>query len=351
VDLFASIGRPVASGLKAGANIQPESPSCVFSGTPVLLFGDAGDKGENQIELGWNGGRLNLPVKFGECDIADTLWLLQGSRLITDWESRYPSAEALAPLEKRKQSRVAARLLALSQTYGLASREMSLIAVVTRPGDRPGELPGTHVVPVGMAQDTAFDSYFANCTFTSAFSAVSPAAAPFPASASMTEAALFRADLSTLAAPFSEAAAAPPARRRWSLFSKGESADRRDAVPPVKTAEDILLDLASGMEPDGGMPGNNRESRVSATIVALLAFLSQGHTPARGAFRSHVARLESFLQSLTGLSSHLQQVVSAVIQLARKGTAPVGDWITLARTPGNHLNEVERRLNALGWLL
>jgi hypothetical protein len=28
---------------------------------------------------------------------------------------------------------VAARLLALSQTYGLASREMSLIAVVTRP--------------------------------------------------------------------------------------------------------------------------------------------------------------------------------------------------------------------------
>ena len=351
MDLFASIGRPVASGLKAGANIQPESPSCVFSGTPVLLFGDAGDKGEDQIELGWNGGRLNLPVKFGECDIADTLWLLQGSRLITDWESRYPSAEALAPLEKRKQSRVAARLLALSQTYGLASREMSLIAVVTRPGDRPGELPETHVVPVGMAQDTTFDSYFANCTFTSAFSAVSPGAAPFPASASMTETALFQADISTLAAPFSEAAAAPPARRRWSLFSKGEAADRRDAVPPVKTAEDILLDLASGMEPDGGMPGNNRESRVSATIVALLAFLSQGHTPTCGAFRSHVARLESFLQSLTGLSSHLQQVVSAVTELARKGTAPAGDWITLARTPGNHLNEVERRLNALGWLL
>jgi hypothetical protein len=164
----------------------------------------------------------------------------------------------------------------------------------------------------------------------------------------MAEMTLFQADLSTLAAPFSEAAAAPPARRRWSLFSKGEAADRREAVPPVKTAEDILLDLASGMEPDGGMPGNNPESRVSATIVALLAFLSQGHTPARGAFRSHVARLESFLQSLTGLSSHLQQVVSVVIELARKGTAPAGDWITLARTPGNHLKEVERRLNALG---
>src|SRR5207247_7811899 len=63
---------------------------------------------------------LKLPVNFSDSDIADTVWLLQGSRLITDWESRYPSAEALAPLEKRKQSRVAARLLALSQTYGLA---------------------------------------------------------------------------------------------------------------------------------------------------------------------------------------------------------------------------------------
>jgi Ca-activated chloride channel homolog len=348
VDLFASIGRPVASGLKAGANIQPEPPSCVFSGTPVLLFGDAGDTGENQIELGWNGGRLNLPVKSGECDIADTLWLLQGSRLITDWESRYPSAEALAPYEKRKQSRVAARLLALSQTYGLASREMALIAVVTRPGDRPGELPETRVVPVGMAQDTAFGSYFpkmldARKAFTGAFPTVSLAAAPLPASAPMAGMEFFGGDLSP-----AEPGAAPPARRRMPLFCERKAADRTDAVPPVETAEDILLDLASGMESDGGMPGDNRESRVSATIIALLAFLSQGHTHTRGAFRSHVTRLESFLQSLTGLSSHLQQVVAAVIELARKGTAPAGDWITLARTSGNHLKEVERRLNALG---
>jgi Ca-activated chloride channel homolog len=348
VDLFASIGRPVASGLKAGANIQPEPPSCVFSGTPVLLFGNAGDTGENQIALGWHGGQLNLPVKSGECDIADTLWLLQGSRLITDWESRYPSAEALAPYEKRKQSRVAARLLALSQTYGLASREMALIAVVTRPSDRPGELPETRVVPVGMAQDTAFGAYFPNKAVTGAFPTVCLAAAPLPVSAPMAGMEFFGGDLSSLCAPSAERGAAPPARHWLPLFSKKRAADHRDAVPPVETAEDILLDLASGMESDGGMPGNNRESRVSATIVALLAFLSQGHTHTRGAFRSHVARLESFLQSMTGLSSHLQQVVAAVIELARKGTAPAGDWITLARTSGDHLKEVERRLNALG---
>ena len=44
-----------------------------------------------------------------------------------------PERRSPGAARKRKQSRVAARLLALSQTYGLASREMSLIAVVTRP--------------------------------------------------------------------------------------------------------------------------------------------------------------------------------------------------------------------------
>jgi len=90
------------------------------------------------------------------------------------------------------------------------------------------------------------------------------------------------------------------------------------------------------------MPGKNSESRGSATVIAVLAFLSQGHTPTIGAFRSHVARLVSFLQSLTGLASYQQEMVAAVIELARKGTAPAGEWITLARTSGDHWKEVER---------
>jgi hypothetical protein len=66
------------------------------------------------------------------------------------------------------------------------------------------------------------------------------------------------------------------------------------------------------------MSGNNHESRAIATAVALLAFLSQGHTLSNGAFRSHVAQLVSFLESLSGLSPHHQQIVAAVIELARK---------------------------------
>jgi hypothetical protein len=125
------------------------------------LGNKVGETVEQPIELSWDGGQLDLPLAFSESDIAETVWLLQGSRLITDWESLCPNAEASAPLEKRKQSRVATRLLELSQKYLLASREMSLVAVVTRPGDRPGELPETQVVPIGMAQDMDFGAYFA----------------------------------------------------------------------------------------------------------------------------------------------------------------------------------------------
>jgi Ca-activated chloride channel homolog len=318
VDLFASIGRPIASGLKASGNIQPAPPSMVFTGTPVLLFGETAKAAGDQIELTWGGGSLNLPVVFNNSDIGETLWLLQGSRLITDWESRYPSAHALAPLAKRKQDRVAARLLVLSQTYGLASREMSLVAVVTRPGDRTGELPETRVVPVGMAEDTPFGAYFAMSAGTGILAR--PAARHS-----------FDAPLSL--------------ESRIGLFSLVKQRDLGDILGTQtsvsETDDDILLDLASRIESDGGMSGENPESRAIASVVTLLAFLSQGHTDSSGAFRSHVARLMAFLESLNGLSRNQQQVVAAVIQLASEGTAPAGEWVRLARTSGNHWMKVE----------
>jgi Ca-activated chloride channel family protein len=340
VDLFASVGRPLACGLKAGANVQPEPPSFVYCGTPVLLFGETG---EAPIELNWQGGQLSLPVTFSESDVAETVWLLQGARLITDWESRYPSAAAWAPLEKRQQNRVAQRLLELSRTYQLASRAMSLVAVVKRAGDRPGELPETRVVPVGMAQDTAFGAYFQPA----AQGMIAPGALP---SAAFT---MNPATMTMTAMPTVSRAFLAPMLEGSQIFSRIRKQFSRQR-PPVEasaeaagqaeTAEDILLGLASRMDADGGMPGRDLESRAISTVVALLAFLSQGHTATSGAFRSHVARLVSFLKSLTGLSGHRQEMVAAAIELSNKGAAPAGDWITLAGKPGDHWKEVRSSL-------
>jgi Ca-activated chloride channel family protein len=332
VDLFASIGRPVASGLKAGPNVRPEPPSAVFSGTPVLLFGETAEGADDPIQLTWNGGRLELPVTVSDTVIGKTLRLLQGARLIMDGESRYPSTDALAPLEKRRENRVAARLVELSRSYGLASREMSLVAVVTREGDREGELPETRVVPVGMVQSTPFGAYFGKVRIGSQKARVLGAPA--------------------FMATFANPDLAPPPTARSSVeFAKVPRAGRlRDVlnftsrVPPPQSPDDILLDVASRMGSDGGMPGPDEESRAIATVVALMAFLSQGHTLDRGAFRSHVTRLVSFLESLTGLAGEHQRNIATVIERVREGAAPRGAWIALTRAPAANWHTVRNML-------
>ena len=81
--------------------------------------------------------------------------------------------------------------------------------------------------------------------------------------------------------------------------------------------------------------------RASATIVALLAFLSQGHTATNGVFRSHVARLVGFLKSLTGLSPNHQQLLAIVVSL---NSAPPGDWLNLTKTSSDHWKEIARTI-------
>jgi hypothetical protein len=113
----------------------------------------------------------------------------------------------------------------------------------------------------------------------------------------------------------------------------------RDAAPAqsdsIHTAEDFLLDLASRIDSDGGMPGKTADDRAGATVAAVLAFLQHGHTPTSGAFRSHVARLVSYLKSAKGLVAERQKLIAAVVELAGKGKAPDGDWLTLARGSGD----------------
>ena len=57
----------------------------------MLLFGVTGDDEGSSIGLTWDGGALKVPLGKigGQGDIGETVWLLQGSRIITDWESRY----------------------------------------------------------------------------------------------------------------------------------------------------------------------------------------------------------------------------------------------------------------------
>jgi hypothetical protein len=191
---------------------------------------------------------------------------------------------------------------------------MALVAVVKRAGDRPGELPETQVVPVGMPQDVAFNAYFgqpavAGGGFTKMFAAAGPG--------------LLQSR--RLMPPSTKAAAG---RFRDMFAQHAKQAEFTEVMAPLalplappaqsQQAEDTLLDLAARMEPDGGMPGATIVERVNNTIAALRAFVAQGHTMTSGVFRSHVARLVEYLESLGGLSAQDQERVREAIQTARK---------------------------------
>jgi len=322
VDLFASIGRPVAAGLEvavegiAGGRIAPDPPQAVFAGTPVILFGEADGAGGGSLALRWDGGNTSMPLHIVPSDLGETLRLLQGARLITDLESRWTGIEEPGAVARREEQRVDRRLEALSQAYGLASRRMALVAVVERVGDQPGELPKTQVVAVGMPQDTRFDAYFGVPQPTACM-----ARAPVGGGA--------LSSLSALARParalFSRLQATPQPMMQAGpadMLMKMEAGAAEEPLELEPSAADTLLELAARIEPDGGMPGATEEERVQATILALLAFLAEGHTERSGAFRSHVARLVAYLDTVT----HVHPVVGGIVALARQGRPLEGDW-------------------------
>lgn len=323
VDLFASMGPPAASGLKTTGNVQPEAPSVVFAGNPILLFGELNGTPET-LDLTWDGGQMSLPIPTGDAQTGQTVRLLQGSRLITDWECRYPAGQAAAPLEKRKQSRVAERLTTLSRTYGLASREMSLVAVVKRQGDGPGEIPTTRVVPVGMPQDVDFKAYFSPAPPVDCASVSPPGHAPEVAQVGYTP--------------------KPEIRRSFGLnmlrgmFPKSERPDVDTSIE----SDDLLVDLASQLEADGGMPGPSAPERAARSVAVLLAFVASGHTLKNGAFRRHVARLVQYLKSLGEVPD--RKIVDAAIRAAGSGKVPPGDWLAMARTSSVAWGQLEKAL-------
>jgi hypothetical protein len=61
VDLFASMGRPVASGLKAN-NVQPEPPHMVFAGMPISAVGEMQNDSGERVDLTWDGGSTSFDV-------------------------------------------------------------------------------------------------------------------------------------------------------------------------------------------------------------------------------------------------------------------------------------------------
>ncbi len=149
-EVFAAVGGSVASRVHVGnANVEPASAGDVFHGTPFVAFGDV-ERDADSIDVEWAKGARHLSIQPLDSESHGPIRKLQGAKVIADFEASYDRSDAAA-----RQ-----RLYELSERYGLTSSEMSLLAVVKRADDQAGDLSKTKLVPVGMAQDVEFGSYF-----------------------------------------------------------------------------------------------------------------------------------------------------------------------------------------------
>jgi len=340
VELFASIGRPVASNVITsvrgieGARIAPEPPKQVFSGTPLVVFGDSPAAKEVELALKWQGetraDQRTVGIALETNPIAETLRLLQGSRIISDFESRL--VPAFDPEAKRELSRVERRLRQLSLEYGLASSQMSLVAVVKRSGDVKDQIPSTRVVPVGMPADTEFASVFGRkmaCDFLASarlFDAADGSAqAPQASSESF---AVTREGIRQIEAEALRKLRHPSRSGRLQAFVQGVFGSQEVTPAEPQTADDLLVSLSCMLEPDGGMPGKKHELRIVNSLAALLFFYERDNTAASGIFRMHVEKLLQFLmpQRLKKLKTKHERAALQALELIKAGRTVPGFW-------------------------
>ncbi len=316
LDLFASVQRPVATGLEVkpdgmeNCDLRPEPPSTVFAGTPVVLWGEADGETSGALELSWTrgeeGGTLRVPLDLDDAHLGETVRLLRGARLITDMESTMGDTVAEGAAGRRTAKRVTARLESLSRRFGLASRAMALVAVVERQGDRPGDVPVTQVIPVGLPEAMRPEGVFGEA-HVAAFSLAEPA--------ELVDAECFDAIPCSV-----------------SLHFEGDADVMHDVAYSLEDQEESsshdLIDLLGLLEPDGGAPGDTLEERILGTVLILLAAVAEGSTRKEGPYRAHIGRMLSFLEANLpgGLDTEKHKAVRAAIAAAEAGEVKFGGY-------------------------
>jgi hypothetical protein len=245
VDLFASMDQPVAKDVRVNGMLQA---GAIFAGAPLIAFGTAEASAEElSLAIEWDSGVVPAQlIPFVPAD-AEVVRCFEGARRIAAGEN-------------------------VGAQYGLADETMSLVAVIRRNGDKPGELAKTVVVPVGMPQDVEMARYHLG------------GSAPRGQ---------FQVACCMSAAPPPSQAPAPFLKSLLPRFSSLRAKKRETPSEPAN----LPIELVSRIEPDGGMPGKSIDQRIERSIAAILFFQREGSTEKAGPFRAHVRRLYAFLRS------------------------------------------------------
>ena len=369
LELFNAVKCPRQTGVKAivvsaGAT-QTHDIGEVWDGRPILITdsGISGDRLPTEVGLVWGVSQnTKVDLKGTYREMADGMVaLLWAGRQIEDLETSLDAVKngpAKTTLNKS--------LVDVSTNYGLASRAMSLSAVVKRVGDQAGVTPIQKTVAVGMPSDMVGQAKQAlNCllvghsSVTRSFSGVSYlSAAPVTYGSSFSGGSVLRssgnltkssssgtwvntADCSNdtlgeaAACSFNDCDDSPDMERslrsdvdyapsnsiRQRLYSKSAWASPKlggddnsrgiqigaQSVHPATTMAQeahALMQAIGSLQADGGLPGYDATERVLKTALLGLVLLQKTIDSKTSMYKAHLKRIASFLKGHTEESSY-----------------------------------------------
>jgi Ca-activated chloride channel family protein len=155
LDLFNAVKQPLQQNVKAvveltDGKLQEHTVKTVWDRTAVLIT-DNGQNGRvlpKNILLYWDGGNTKVELPLHREAPDGLMALLWAGRQVEDLESALDQAG-----KGPKKVAIEKMLKEVSMTYSLASRVMSLSAVVKRIGDIANVPVNQQIIPVGMPSD------------------------------------------------------------------------------------------------------------------------------------------------------------------------------------------------------
>jgi len=365
LDMFNAVRQPVQTDVKAvvklkgGKKTQEHEVGTIWSGRTILITDD-GSKGKLlpvQVTLKWDGGKVTVKPALGHETPNGLVALLWAGRQIEDLESSLDMCQ-----QGPAKSAIERDLKAISTAYGLASRVMSLCAVVKRLGDQAGEQPEQKIVAVGTPENMQAAGVFgtrskgvmrgisvnfcasgqslglgglSNAVFGSAAMGGSPRRSSRRAKLSLQSRDIpmndnitpICEDSFTLCCNDSDGSSelgfdAPDMERTQdSCFFVGASDE--NSCGDVFTTDTLsippgadLITILAGLRDDGGLEGADTRTRVTVTALVAIEVLKTALDKDTSAYDMHLARMIAFLEASID-DDETEEVIKGLVALLK----------------------------------
>lgn len=319
--LFNAVRQPRQVNVKAVVEMetkitQVHNIGTVWDGHTIVITDDGTSVDlPKKVGLTWDGGNTVVDTSFLRLAVPDdALALTWAGGRVEDLESALDMSKS-GPARKS----VELELKKLSTEYGLASRVMSLCAVVKRVGDQAGETPEQKIVAVGLPSDMQGEQRTAGniCIPTTRRMVAGSYTKSFAPGASLSYASFgpgsgsWTRGLSsgTKCCSFDGSeilyeASADSSDHDCVFLSDSSAAGQEYSCNEINVISGLsghgitmsLLSLLGTLEADGGLPGSDMASRVAKTALLALAVMGHMHGSGDSTFAAHLTRMADFLE-------------------------------------------------------